>query len=129
METKITIEIPRSETLQLFSDKTARKIKAEIKKVSKPIRDGRRISGEALFEILQKYKNNCHSKSMGVMKMQENNNARKKAAIELIKSVLEPDGYQYLTLIYSRYEEAAKIAGEIPYSYAWFRIIYAEIRN
>ena len=120
---RMTIQIPCAETLKPFSEPIRKLIKVEIQNAGDPIGNGIRIKGEALFEILQK-----HSKLRrpGINKTVRLE--RKKAAIKLIKSVLTPDGDQYPKLIYGRYEEAAKIAGEVPYSYAWFRIIYAEIR-
>ena len=136
MEAKITIKVPLADILAPYPETTAAKMEGELKHASKLVKRGvHRITGETLFKILLRNriliqrKNNPSTQSQGNTKTQENRLARQKAAKETIKSVLRPDENQHPKLIYGRYEEAAKSLGEMPYSYAWFRVLYSELRG
>ena len=74
-------------------------------------------------------KNNPSPQSQGTAKTQEFRIARREAAKETIKSVLTPDGDQSPKQIYARYVKKAKSRNKIPYSYAWFRVLYGELRG
>ena len=136
MKDMITIKVPLADILAPYPETTAEKMEGELKQASKLVKRGvHRITGERLFKILLRNKilippkNNPSPQLQGNTKMQENRLARQKAAKKIIKSVLRPDGDQHPKLIYSRYEDAAKIAGEIPYSYVQFRVLYGELRG
>ena len=136
MKKRITIGIPLADILAPYPETTAEKIEGELKQASTLVKRGvHRITAEALFKILQQNrilsprKNNPSPLSQGTTKTQEFRIARQNAAKETIKSVLRPDVDQNQKLIYGRYEEAAKLKGEMPYTYAWFRVLYGELRR
>ena len=135
METRITLKVPLAGILAPFPEKIAEKMGAELKQASKHVKGGVHcITGEALFGILQKNRilipraNNPSPQFQGATKTQENRLAWRNAAKQTIKLVLTPDGNQSPKVIYLRYEEKAKTQGGMPYSYAWFRVLYGEVR-
>ena len=135
MKDKITIKVPLADILSPYPETTAEKMEGELKHASKLVKRGvHRIPGEVLFKILHQNrilmprKNNPSPQSQGTTKTQAFRIARREAAKETIKSVLTPDEYQSPKVIYGLYVEKAKSQNEIPYTYAWFRVSYGELR-
>ena len=128
----ITIKVPLADILAQYPETTAEKMEGELKQASKLVKGG--VPSEVLFKILDQnrilipHKNNLSPQSQGTAKTQEFRIARREVAKETIKSVLTPDGDQSQKVIYGRYEEKAKSLGEMPYTYAWFRVLYGELR-
>ena len=136
MKNRITIGVQLADILAPYPESTAEKIECELKQASTLVKRGvHRITAEALFAVLQKnriwvqFKNNPSTLSQGNTKMQKIRLARQKAEKETIKSVLTADGDQSPKKIYTRYVKKAKSENKMPYSYAWFRVLYGEIRN
>ena len=136
MEAKITIKVPLTDILAQYPETTAEKMEGELKQASTLVKRGvHRITGEAFFKILQQNrillprKNNPSPQSQGTTKTQEFRSARRESAKKTIKSVLTPDGDQSPKKIYTRYVKKAKSENKMPYSYAWFRVLYSELRG
>jgi hypothetical protein len=126
---RITLEIPIEDILSPFSDEKARIVETELYNHSTEIEPGvNRIAGETLFEILESYKKPKKSKSPGVHKMTANKNARKRAALAIIKKLITTNGGLSQRQVYIMYVEKAELKNLKPHSYAGFRALYAELR-